>query len=53
MDTARYAVAVLVMVTIPPAGFFWFLVHPVANYWRDLLCGFHKDLLVTMEAPHE
>ena len=52
MDTPRYAVAVLVMVTIPPVGLFWFLVHPVANYWSDFLYGIHKDLLVTMKAPH-
>ena len=36
MDTARYLVAFLVVVTIPPVGLFWFLVHPFANYWRKI-----------------
>lgn len=34
MDTARYFVAVLLLVTGPPALLFWFLIHPFASFWR-------------------
>lgn len=36
MDTLRYVLAVVVWATIPPAFFFWFLIHPFAEYWRGV-----------------
>ena len=36
MDTARYAIAVLLVVTIPPAIGFWFIVHPLASRLRGV-----------------
>lgn len=36
MDTARYVVAVLVWMGLPPAVVYWFLIHPFARYWRRL-----------------
>ena len=34
MDTARYVVAVLTIVSFPPALVFWFLIHPFVGFWR-------------------
>ena len=36
MNTARYVVAVLVWISLPPAIIYWFLIHPFARYWRRL-----------------
>ena len=34
MDTARYVVAVLVWVALPPAIVYWLVVHPFVGFWR-------------------
>lgn len=34
MDTIRYVAAVVVWATVPPAFFYWYLIHPFAGYWR-------------------
>ncbi len=34
MDTARYVVAVLVWVGLPPAIVYWLIVHPFVGFWR-------------------
>jgi len=34
MDTARYVIAVLTVVTVPPAIFYWIIGHPLAAFWR-------------------
>ena len=36
MDTARYVVAVLVWVALPPAIVYWLVVHPFVGFWRRL-----------------
>lgn len=36
MDTIRYAMAVVVWATVPPAFFYWYLIHPFAGYWRTV-----------------
>lgn len=36
MDQARYLVAVLVLVTVPPAVALWYAIHPFARFWRGL-----------------
>ncbi len=36
MNTVRYVLAVLVLVTLPPALLVWFLAHPLARFWRKL-----------------
>ena len=36
MDTVRYVLTVLIVVTFPPICLFWFLVHPFANFWRKI-----------------
>ncbi len=36
MNTLRYVLAVLLVVTVPPAVFVWFAVHPFVQFWRRL-----------------
>ena len=36
METARYAVAVLLVITLPPALGWWFVVHPFVDFWRKV-----------------
>jgi protein-S-isoprenylcysteine O-methyltransferase Ste14 len=36
MDFARYIIASLVVVTLPPAVVFWLIVHPFAGFWRGV-----------------
>jgi protein-S-isoprenylcysteine O-methyltransferase Ste14 len=39
MHQARYFVAVLMLVSVPPAVGFWYLIHPFARFWRKLGAG--------------
>jgi protein-S-isoprenylcysteine O-methyltransferase Ste14 len=48
MDTARYIVALLVMVTFPGAILFWFSVHPFVGFWRKLGPAASYTILVGM-----
>jgi len=34
MDTARYIVAALVWIVLPPALVHWFILHPFVDFWR-------------------
>lgn len=36
MDTARYYLALLALITTPPAFLWWFLIHPFIKTWRRL-----------------
>lgn len=36
MDKARYALALVVLVSMPPGIFFWYLVHPFVRQWRKV-----------------
>jgi len=36
MNTARYVVAFITLVTYPPAVAYWFMVHPFVGFWRRL-----------------
>jgi protein-S-isoprenylcysteine O-methyltransferase Ste14 len=36
MDTARFVVAVLLMMSLPPGLFLWYFIHPFAGFWRRL-----------------
>ncbi len=36
MDTARYVVAVLIVIGMPPGILWWFLIHPFVDTWRRL-----------------
>lgn len=34
MNTARYVIAVLVLIGLPPGVLLWFFIHPFASFWR-------------------
>lgn len=36
VDAIRYYVAVIVLVSLPPAVLLWFAIHPLARFWRRL-----------------
>ena len=36
LDSIRYWVSVLTLISIPPAFVFWYLIHPFASAWRKL-----------------
>ncbi len=36
METVAYYMALLVVVTVPGAILYWFLIHPFARFWRRL-----------------
>ncbi|MFQ5742099.1 MAG: methyltransferase family protein [Acidobacteriota bacterium] len=36
MNSARYYVALVLLITLPPAVAFWFVIHPFVGFWRRL-----------------
>ena len=36
MDSFRYVLAIIVVVSLPPALIYWFIVHPFVRQWRKL-----------------
>ncbi len=36
MNTARYFVAVVLLIGLPPGIMLWFFIHPFASFWRKL-----------------
>jgi protein-S-isoprenylcysteine O-methyltransferase Ste14 len=45
MDTIRYVLGVMLVVGLPPAIFYWFLIHPLAAFWRRLGPGISYGLV--------
>jgi protein-S-isoprenylcysteine O-methyltransferase Ste14 len=36
MDQARYALALILLISLPPALLFWLFVHPLVRFWRSI-----------------
>ncbi len=36
LESARYWLAALTLISMPPAFLYWYLIHPFANAWRKL-----------------
>jgi len=34
MNTARYFLALILVITLPPLFLYWLLIHPFVNFWR-------------------
>ena len=45
MDTARYVVALMVMIALPPGLALWFCIHPFASFWRKFGTAWTYTLL--------
>ena len=48
MDTARYVVALITIVTVPSAILFWLVVHPNVRLWRRLGLSLSYTALVVL-----
>jgi protein-S-isoprenylcysteine O-methyltransferase Ste14 len=46
MDTARHVVAVIIIVSFPPAFGFWLLAHPFMRFWRSLGPGLSYAIIL-------
>ncbi len=46
MDTARYVLAVIVLVAYPPPIAFWLITHPFIGFWRKLGPGWTCAILL-------
>lgn len=45
MNAVRYYFALLLVVALPPALLFWFIVHPFARYWRRIGPGWTHTIV--------
>jgi protein-S-isoprenylcysteine O-methyltransferase Ste14 len=45
IDTARYWIALLLLVCLPPGVMLWFFIHPFVRFWRRLGAGWTYALL--------
>ncbi len=45
MDSIRYFIALIVLISIPPGIILWFVIHPFASFWRKLGPGWTYGLL--------
>jgi protein-S-isoprenylcysteine O-methyltransferase Ste14 len=50
MDTARYVVALIMLVAFPPGLVIWLLIHPFIGFWRRLGPGASYAVLVPVMA---
>ena len=50
MNSVRYFVALLLLLSLPPALIFWFVIHPFVSYWRKLGRGWTYSLNVGIMA---
>ena len=44
MNTVRYILAMLMLMFMPGAVLFWFLIHPFVRFWRRL--GLHRTMAI-------
>ncbi|MFQ5603732.1 MAG: methyltransferase [bacterium] len=45
MDYVRYIIAVVSLISIPPAFLLWFAIHPFAGFWRKFGAGWTYAIL--------
>ena len=45
MNSVRYFIAVVVLVAHPPGVLLWFVIHPIAGFWRKLGAGWTYAIL--------
>lgn len=45
MNTARYVVAVVLLVSVPPSVLLWFVIHPFVGFWRRFGPGWTYAIL--------
>ena len=45
LNSIRYFIGVILLVGLPPGLFLWFVIHPLARYWRRLGAGWTYGIL--------
>lgn len=50
MDSVRYFLALILVVTLPPLFFYWLLIHPFINFWRTKGIGVTYGVILTIVA---
>ena len=50
MDSIRYFLALILVVTLPPLFFYWLLIHPFINFWRTKGIGVTYGVILTIIA---
>ena len=45
MNSVRYVLAVVVLISLPPGLWLWFVIHPMAGFWRKLGAGWTYAIL--------
>ncbi|MCH7715585.1 MAG: isoprenylcysteine carboxylmethyltransferase family protein [Gemmatimonadetes bacterium] len=45
MNSVRYFVAVVLLISLPPGLLLWFVIHPMAGFWRKLGAGWTYAIL--------
>ncbi len=45
MNSVRYFLAVVVLISLPPGLLLWFVIHPMAGFWRKLGAGWTYAIL--------
>ena len=50
MDSIRYFLALILVITLPPLFFYWLLIHPFINFWRTKGIGVTYGVILTIVA---
>jgi len=45
LNSVRYVLAVVVLISLPPGLWLWFVIHPMAGFWRKLGAGWTYAIL--------
>lgn len=50
MNTARYFLALFLVITLPPLFLYWLLIHPFVDFWRSKGVGVTYSIVLTIIA---
>lgn len=48
MDLVRRIIGILIVISVPPAVLFWFVIHPFVRFWRRLGAPMTYSVLLTL-----
>jgi protein-S-isoprenylcysteine O-methyltransferase Ste14 len=50
VDTIRYFLALILVISLPPLFLYWLLIHPLINFWRAKGVGLTYTVILTLIA---
>ena len=50
MNTTRYVIALILVITLPPLFLYWLLIHPFVNFWRGKGIGPAYTMILSLIA---